>query len=190
MNNFLQKNKHIKIILLLVVTGLLLVVNILVVSHTFKVFNSNKALETNILVLKNKQKQLQSIKQDLKSVLSDYNFLTSLFIEKDSAPDFLQFLETVMRGAGTAVSISSVTSSPLSKENADQEEVTLQFNLNGSRQAVENAIRLLEVFPFKLSLKNISFGLDTSLAKTNNEEDKKKVGTWSAFVTLSVIKNK
>lgn len=191
MNNKFSKIKNIKILLLSVLLASLGALHFFGTKSIFTTLEENHSLEADVLILEDKQKQLQAIKQDVQSVLSDFTFLQSSFIKKEEMPDFMQFFENTLENTGVNISVSSVTSNPLEGGVSTKEEVTIQFSLNGTKDQIETCLKLLEVFPFKTNIKNISLGLENSTnAKTENNTNKEKSGPWTANITLTVIKNK
>lgn len=188
MSNMLSKIKNFRLVLWGTVFLVLVIGNSFLIKQTISLFNENQSLEASITDLEDKQKQLQAIKQDLKSVSSDYLRVQNLFV-KDPV-DFIQTLESIAKLAGASVSISSVTSLPLEGFDTRKEEVTVSMLLNGSKSQVEKSIKLLELAPYKLTIRNISFSSQRSNSNKSDQKEFQLKGDWDAFVTISVLKNR
>ncbi len=117
--------------------------------------------------------ELAKVKENLKTTLGTGDRLSSLFVKEDSAVDFLQVIEGVMKTAGVVGSVENV--SEITDEKVKGLNLTLEAK--GSWNEIMKFIGLLEKIPYKATIESAAFSYSSG-----------EIGSgWKASVSLKAL---
>ncbi len=142
----------------------------------------DKKLDDSSLALKaeiGKITNLKDVSLMLNETKDKRDYVSSLFVDKDSIIDFLDLLESIGKQTGATVSVISV---------ADEEKVgfvggnRIRLEVKGSWGQVFKSLYALDHMPATFFLRNVSL--------TEEESDEKfKKGFWQADVDAVILKS-
>jgi len=117
--------------------------------YEVKVANERISGLSNDIELRSKQEgALRSVKNIVAETATVRQELETYFVEKEGVVAFLELLESIGRGAGTAVTIQKVEELPLEGSDA-LEELHIKLDATGSWEAVVHFLGLLEYLPYE-----------------------------------------
>lgn len=184
----LQLNKTKK--LLLIVSALTIAVLVLYIVFFLQIREKNK----NISLLKNeadlviqKEGRLRSIQQLISDTKDEREKLSTYFVGKDGAVEFIEKIESLEADTGAVIDITSVSVDDIGDVvNEDAELLRLLFKAEGSWQSIYQLLSLIESLPFNVSVTQANLEGQFVLG----EEDEIIDTLWSGNFAIVVAKLK
>jgi len=171
-----KKTKQILTLFLLVDIA----ITLLVVLSYFAILKTNSegaALKDQIINVRQKIANVEKEKNLFAEIEKDARKVESFIVAKDGVVDFVERVEKL----GENLNLKTETRSIATESAAIQERLNVILSAEGSWQNVFRFIKLLELLPFNVSVKDV--GLENV-----NAQDKKNL--WVLNTTISVVKVK
>lgn len=137
-----------------------------------------------------KRRELEIIRQNIKSTLNDNNRLASIFVPYEGVVDFIQLLESLGKDSGLEISTDRVESIDSEELRASNKEIiSISLKTEGSWRSTERFLNYLENLPYKISIHSVSFTHEDS----GDSEFDSKTGArglfWKGSIELKVFKS-
>lgn len=180
--------KKITILIFLIITFCILVG--LYVWLVLKIQNTLASVEgfySDIALSQTKDTSLQNLNRNSRTIIKEDAEIQSLFVQDQSAPDFIQSIETMMQDLKIDGAIKSVSNeqepelTPLSKD-----ELEVSIEADSSYSNLLNFVSLLENLPYKSYVTSVSLQKNTETDQKTGAVIITKNAPWILDVTLNV----
>jgi len=144
--------------------------------------NKEDAIKTEI----KKEETLSIMKKDVEDSKNYEDKLYGYFIGKDNVVDFLKTLDDLISSSSLKSEIQSINYESLAKINLIETElVRVKMNVKGKWENIQFFLKLLENYPLKISIKNISLNKFSDSIISG-----KTIPEWSADLDFTAVKLK
>ncbi len=142
---------------------------------------------SDIALSQTKDTSLQNLNRNSRTIIKEDAEIQSLFVQDQSAPDFIQSIETMMQDLKIDGAIKSVSNeqepelTPLSKD-----ELEVSIEADSSYSNLLNFVSLLENLPYKSYVTSVSLQKNTETDQKTGAVIITKNAPWILDVTLNV----
>ncbi|MEK7116889.1 MAG: hypothetical protein AAB837_01870 [Patescibacteria group bacterium] len=174
MNNWILKNKIIKLAIIMASSGI-----VLYFVGFFIVFREMKKIEDfyrNNESESYKEKKFLAIKSITETNKESIQTLQDFFIQKDDEVKFIERIEEIARTSAIKFEIVSIDILA-NKTDLFKEDVSVKINIEGSWGSIINFMDKLEKTQFGILIQNINIDANTG-------------GNWSGFIEFIVFREK
>lgn len=129
-------------------------------------------------------KALKFVEKDLRFLQSANKTLENLYLDADNVVDFISNIESLARGANTAIEIKSISSSEVKideKKFEDLQDFTIVAELSGLWKDVNKYIEIIENLPHHININELR------LIKKSGGSDDEDDDVYEANLEISVI---
>jgi hypothetical protein len=133
-----------------------------------------------------KEQTLSLMKKDIEDSKNYQDKLYGYFIGKDNVADFLKILENLVSSSSLKSEVQSVAYEPTDKSALISTElVRVKMNVVGEWKNIQFFIQLLENYPLKIDIKNVSLNKSSDAVVSGRQ-----IPQWSANIDFTVAKLK
>lgn len=174
MNNWIPKNKTVKLAILTIFFAV-----ILYFTSLFIIINKIRKIEdfyrdTNSELFE--REKLAMIRSTAEKYSEQIQALRNFFVQKGDEVEFIKKIEETARSASVEFEIVSIDTK-LNQENSFKEDINVKLKVNGSWINSIYFISQLDKMPFGVSIEKVSLNTDAS-------------GTWSGLIDFVVFREK
>jgi hypothetical protein len=175
MNNWIPKNKTVKLAVAVASVSL-----VLYLAGLFVVFMETKKVENlynDTESESSKSERFLALKSIFETNQEPIQNLRSFFIQKGDEVKFIETIEDTSKNSGIKFEIGSIDVATGKNSSTFKEDVAVRVNIEGSWKSVVSFIDKLEKLPFEVSINDINLDASTP-------------GHWSGSVEFVVFREK